>query len=164
MCIARRTYDTLKKCALTPPPPPPAKGRTEGPLNTNAGLPPLILTDCKRVETLTLYEEEKKRADKLQAALCSHTRTHTHTALSTFGCKCHAQALSHFLCHCSERIFSFSPPTGEDERRLGGRSQAAISRERERERCVCSGQSSTSAKTPPLKQSALVGGVGPCVF
>lgn len=30
-----------------------------------------------------------------------------YTALSTFGCKCHGEGLSHFHCHCSERIFSF---------------------------------------------------------
>lgn len=30
-----------------------------------------------------------------------------YTALSTFGCKCHGEGLSHFHCHCSERIFCF---------------------------------------------------------
>lgn len=44
-----------------------------------------------------------------------------YTALSTFGCKCHGEGLTHFLCHCSERIFSFvctNPPMGEDELQL----------------------------------------------
>lgn len=70
----------------------------------------------------------KREADKLQAVLGS-----TYTALSTFGCKCHGEALTHFLCHCSEkdsRLRLHEPPMGEDEPRLSsscdGDGQAAI--------------------------------------
>lgn len=62
-----------------------------------------------------LFMKKREKTREITGCLRSHT-------LSTFGCKCHARALTHALCRCS--IFSLSPPTGGEERRRRGAAAA----------------------------------------
>ena len=116
----QKTIAEIQKCFVTP-----VKGRgasKETSCSRLFLLPPLLR------QTLTATMEKKKAKRRWlfrknikkswQIAGCTPL---AYTALSTFGCKCHGEGLTHFLCHCSERIFSFvctNPPMGEDELQL----------------------------------------------
>lgn len=111
-CEELHTYTIygLKKCFL-----PSAKGRKQraaSGLNCCAHLllPTLLLKgpDCnnvkreKKKKKLTLYKEYKKDLTNYRLYSGSHTLHSAHLAVNAM-----VKLLSHFLCHCSERIFSF---------------------------------------------------------